>query len=144
MAQEMQRFFEQAKVQMEEFKRSETRLLEENQQLKIAMSRLDGAHKEIKHVNASITDENKRLKDDLDMSHQTQAATWANAQLSVERTKLRSDADVAEIQRLQQSNIMATQAATQSAAAAATAVAFPPRYVYGASPYTPGTGYLQL
>ena len=54
---------------MEEFKRSETRLLEENQQLKIAMSRLDGAHKELKHANLNVTDENKRLKEDLNLSH---------------------------------------------------------------------------
>ena len=50
-----QRFFEQAKVQMEEFKRSETRLLEENQQLKIAM----------KDVDAKLAQANKEIQDQI-------------------------------------------------------------------------------
>jgi hypothetical protein len=70
-------------VQMEEFKRSETRLLEENQQLKIAMSRLDGAHKELKHANLNVTDENKRLKEDLNLSHTANLANWADREVAI-------------------------------------------------------------
>lgn len=49
-------------VQMDEFKKSEERLLNENQQLKIAMSRLDGAHKELTLSQTKTQDENYRLK----------------------------------------------------------------------------------
>merc|ERR1712100_585685 len=83
----MQRFFEQAKVQMDEFKKSETRLLEENQQLKIAMSRLDGAHKELTLTNSQANDENRRLKDDLTHSQAARVVNWADREINLERAR---------------------------------------------------------
>jgi len=88
MGDEMQRFFEQTKGQMEELKESEQRAQRESGELKTAMSRLDGKYKELTLSQGQSQDQNRRLEVDLAHSHTERLTNWAEREVALERTRV--------------------------------------------------------